>query len=194
MAFETTRLSQAQGLTGADIAFMCQRAAMFCVKEAAGGSSKLQEMSEDADLFNQDETAPQSIRRRRAGEVHCSLGRWPECLFSVSPFRIAVDGVIEAHCWYCAPNRSGPSRVGNHGGAVGVLGKILCCLDKNQTCALRFQSRGQFPCQDSAAEIVYHRMQIRARTVEEFDDRHVEGFRHSSACRRAASAAPAYKP
>src|ERR1039458_5953145 len=82
MAFETTRLSQAQGLTGADIAFMCQRAAMFCVKEAAGGSSKLQEMSEDADLFNQDETAPQSIRRRRAGEVHCSLGRWPECLFS----------------------------------------------------------------------------------------------------------------
>jgi hypothetical protein len=65
------------------------------------------------------------------------------------------------------------ARVGNHGGAVAVLEKILSCLDKNQTCALRFQSRGQFPCQDSAAEIVYHRMQIRARTVEQFDDRHI---------------------
>jgi hypothetical protein len=66
------------------------------------------------------------------------------------------------------------ARVGNHGGTVAVLGKILRCLDKNQTCALRFQSRGRSPCQDSAAEIVYHRLQIRARTVEQFDDGHVD--------------------
>lgn len=31
----------AEGLTGADIAYVCQRAAMFCVKEAARGSSEL---------------------------------------------------------------------------------------------------------------------------------------------------------
>ena len=66
------------------------------------------------------------------------------------------------------------ARVGNHGGAVAVLGKILRCLDKNQTCALQFQSRGQSPGQDSAAEIAYYRVQIRARTAEQFDDRHVD--------------------
>jgi len=30
--------SAAQGMTGADIAYVCQRAALFCVKEAASGS------------------------------------------------------------------------------------------------------------------------------------------------------------
>jgi SpoVK/Ycf46/Vps4 family AAA+-type ATPase len=30
--------SAAQGLTGADIAYLCQRAAMFCVKDAVGAS------------------------------------------------------------------------------------------------------------------------------------------------------------
>ena len=29
----------AQGLTGADIAYLCQRAAIFCVKQAARGSN-----------------------------------------------------------------------------------------------------------------------------------------------------------
>ena len=66
------------------------------------------------------------------------------------------------------------ARVGNHVGAVAVLGKILCCLGKNQACGFRFQSRGQSPGQDSAAEIVDHRMQVRARAIEQFDDRDVD--------------------
>ncbi len=35
----------AQGLTGADIAYVCQRAAMSCVKEAARGSSELNDIA-----------------------------------------------------------------------------------------------------------------------------------------------------
>ena len=37
--------SAAEGLTGADIAYVCQRAAMFCVKEAARGSSELSDIA-----------------------------------------------------------------------------------------------------------------------------------------------------
>ena len=37
--------SATQGLTGADIAYVCQRAAMFCVKEAARGSNELQDVA-----------------------------------------------------------------------------------------------------------------------------------------------------
>ena len=41
----TELASATQGLTGADIAYVCQRAAMFCVKEAACGSSKLHDIA-----------------------------------------------------------------------------------------------------------------------------------------------------
>jgi transitional endoplasmic reticulum ATPase len=37
--------SAAQGLAGADIAYLCQRAAMFCVKEVAGGSSEANDIA-----------------------------------------------------------------------------------------------------------------------------------------------------
>ena len=36
--FAAELASAAQGLTGADIAYLCQRAAMFCVKDAVGAS------------------------------------------------------------------------------------------------------------------------------------------------------------
>jgi transitional endoplasmic reticulum ATPase len=41
----TEMASATQKLTGADIAYVCQRAAMFCVKEAACGSSKLHDIA-----------------------------------------------------------------------------------------------------------------------------------------------------
>src|SRR5664279_1068959 len=48
------------------------------------------------DLFNQDETASQSIRWRGTGEAHCRLSNWPECLLRMSQFCVAVDGVMES--------------------------------------------------------------------------------------------------
>jgi transitional endoplasmic reticulum ATPase len=41
----TDLASAAQGLTGADIAFVCQRAAMFCVKESVRSSNNTQDIA-----------------------------------------------------------------------------------------------------------------------------------------------------
>ena len=66
------------------------------------------------------------------------------------------------------------ARVGYHGGAIAILGKILRCLDENLTGDLWFEVQNQLPGQDSPTEIVDHRVQIRARGIEQFDDRDVD--------------------
>jgi hypothetical protein len=64
--------------------------------------------------------------------------------------------------------------VANHSGAIIILGVILRCLDENLTGVLRFEVPNQLPGQDSPTEIVDHRVQIRARAIEQFDDRDVD--------------------
>jgi hypothetical protein len=66
------------------------------------------------------------------------------------------------------------ARVGNHGGAIAILGEILRCLDENLTGGLRLEAEKQLPGQDSPTEIVDHRVQIRARAIEQFYDRDVD--------------------
>ena len=46
------------------------------------------------------------------------------------------------------------ARVGDHRGTVAILGEILRRLDKDLTGGLCFQPQGQFPGQNSAAEII----------------------------------------
>jgi len=48
------------------------------------------------------------------------------------------------------------ARVGNHGGAIAILGEILRCLDENLTGGLRLEPQNQLPGQDSPTEIVDH--------------------------------------
>ena len=57
----------AEGLTGADIAYVCQRAAMFCVKEAARGSS---ERSEIAIARHHFDAALRLLTATHATEAH----------------------------------------------------------------------------------------------------------------------------
>jgi SpoVK/Ycf46/Vps4 family AAA+-type ATPase len=74
----------AEGLTGADIAYVCQQAAMFWVKEAARGSSELSDIAIarhhfDVALFlmiaaHAMDTTPESLAVRR----HWLIGRHEE--------------------------------------------------------------------------------------------------------------------
>src|SRR5208283_1329793 len=66
------------------------------------------------------------------------------------------------------------ARVGDHSGAATILGEVLRCLGKDLTGGLWFQARGEFPGENSAAEIVQERMQIRARAIEQLDDGQVD--------------------
>ena len=66
------------------------------------------------------------------------------------------------------------ARVGDHGGTATIVGEILRRLDKDLTGGLWPQARSQFPGENSAAEIVQQRMQIRARAVEQLDDRQID--------------------
>lgn len=50
------------------------------------------------------------------------------------------------------------ARVGDHSGAATILGEVLRHLGKDLTGGLWFQARGEFPGENSAAEIIQYRM------------------------------------